>query len=1107
MNLIAYGKASFCRCLPTPGARSGWPKIWMTMKLTIILLTIACLNAGAKTAAQTVTIREKNVSLEKVFKEITRQTGYAFFYADALLKKSGKISVETKNASLDEVLEKCFSGKSLTYSVVGKTIVVKEKIEEKTQPQTDNKKDIPADPITGTIKNQQGQPLAGASITEKGTNNSTVTNEDGSFSINVSRKNAVLVVSYVGYQTSEISVAGKSTLPIVLQPANASMDEIVVIGYGAVRKKDLTGSVVSIKGDELKEVPTANVLEAAQGKIAGADIVRSSGQAGAGVSIQIRGVRSVAGSSSPLVIVDGVQYQSIQDINPNDIQSMEILKDASATAIYGSRAANGVILITTKKGTSGKPEISVNSYAGVSQVTMYPKAMGFDEFVALRREAYRTAGLWNSPADDAVAFPGNGELNAVQNRIWTDYQDELLHNGLQQDYQIGLRGGSEKLKVYMSLDYFKEKGLLKMDALKRYSGRLNLDYTINKWITVGMQSQATYYDQSIRRDPLNQANKVSPLGAMYDSAGNFNYLLLDGQTIHPLADEQPNVYKNSNLNTRVLTNAYVEVKPFTGLTLRSTFGATLGSNRNGIYASPKSLDRGLQAKSQSQYNTSNSRSINWENVASYQKNLGDHSLNVTGVASYVGYNYDEANASGVNQLLPSQLFYALENNTEEVKISSDYLESDLVSFAGRLNYGFKSKYLLTVTGRADGSSKLALGHKWTFFPSAAFAWRMIDENFVKNINALSDLKLRISYGIAGNDPGNSFIYSTQSQLQRLAFGWDNVNAPAYTYSRSVGNTQLGWELTATKNIGLDFGFLKNRITGTFDYYDAETSDLLLSRGLPPTTGVTTVVQNIGKTRNHGFEITLATTNIRSKDFSWMSNFTFTKNKEEFAELVTGKDDIGNGWFIGYPTSVYYNYEKLGIWQTKDQSEAAAFGQKPGEIRIKDQNGDGKIDSQNDRIILGTPRPKWSGGFDNTVKYKGFDLSAFIFARFGQMINADRYARFDQQGLGNSTAGLNYWTPENPSNDYPRPNKNGGLQYLGTLGYKDGSYIRLRNVSLGYTVPSRLLQNSFISGIRAYITAKNLYTYTRADLDYDPERGGSENFPMTKLVVFGLNVNL
>ncbi|MBO9659047.1 MAG: SusC/RagA family TonB-linked outer membrane protein, partial [Chitinophagaceae bacterium] len=619
---------------------------------------------------------------------------------------------------------------------------------------TDN---IKAETITGTVKNPVGDPLSGATITEKGTSNSTLTKDDGGFSISVSNKNATLVISYVGYQNQEVSVAGKTTIPVILQPGTGSLDEVVVIGYGAVKKRDLTGSVVSLKGEELKEVPSTNVLEAAQGKIAGADITRSSGQAGAGVSITIRGVRSVAGSSSPLIIVDGVQYQSIQDINPNDIQSMEILKDASSTAIYGSRAANGVILLTTKKGATGKTEVSFNTYAGISDVTMYPRPMGFDEYVAFRRESFRAAGQWNSPADDPVAFAGNGELNAVQNRIFTDYHKELFHKGLQQDYQIGLRAGTDKLKAYMSLDYFNEKGLLKLDGVKRYTGRMNLDYIVNKAVTVGMQSQVTYYDQSVRRDPLNQANKVSGLGSMYDSAGNFNFLLIDGQTGNPLADEQLNVYKNDVSNTRLLSNVYVDIKPFTGFSFRSTFGASLGSSRNGIYASPKSLDRGLQGKSQSQYNTSKSQNLNWENVATYQKTIGDHSVTLTGIASYVGFKYEELNASAVNQLLPSQLFYAMENNTEEVKVSSDYLQSDLVSFGGRINYGFRGKYLLTLTARSDGSSKLAQGHKWTFFPSAAFAWRILDEKFMTNVNAFSDLKLRVSYGIAGNDPGNSFI--------------------------------------------------------------------------------------------------------------------------------------------------------------------------------------------------------------------------------------------------------------------------------------------------------------------------------------------------------------
>jgi hypothetical protein len=376
---------------------------------------------------------------------------------------------------------------------------------------------------------------------------------------------------------------------------------------------------------------------------------------------------------------------------------------------------------------------------------------------------------------------------------------------------------------------------------------------------------------------------------------------------------------------------------------------------------------------------------------------------------------------------------------------------------------------------------------------------------MKNVKVLSDLKLRASYGIAGNDPSGP--YATQTTLTRIAFGFDEVAYPAYTFSRNVGNTELGWELSATQNLGLDFGLFNGRINTSVDYYDTRTSDLLLDRGLPPTTGVTTVKQNIGKTRNRGIEIALSSTNVRTENLTWSSNLTFTRNKEEITELVTQGNDIGNGWFIGSPISVYYDYEKLGIWQTSEAEAARALSptQLPGEIRVKDQNGDGKIDAVNDRVILGSPRPKWSGGFDNTIKFKGFDLNFLLYARVGSMINSDRYARFDQQGVGNSTAGLDYWTPENPTNDYPRPNKNAGLKYLSTLGYRNGSYARIRNVTLAYNVPVGKLNWKVIRGVRVYATAKNLATFTK--LDYDPERGGSENFPMTKLFVFGLNVNL
>lgn len=1081
------------------------------MKLSLIpfILLLSCVGMSfaydgytQELMHRSVTLKVEEQKLKNVLAQIEKQTNARFVYSSKVIGSDRNVSISLTQKTLTESLNELLTPLHLSYRYLNGHVVIEP---EATSP-ISVVASAPIDKtVSGIVKDEKNTPIPGVNVVIKGSVRGTSTDAKGAFQLSLPEgEKVVLTFSFVGYQSQDVEVGAKTTLNVALVPDVNALEEVVVIGYGTVKKKDLTGAVVQLKSEQLKEVPTANVLEAAQGKIAGADITRNSGQAGAGVSIRIRGNRSIGGNNAPLIIVDGIQYGNLEDINANDIETMDILKDASSIAIYGSRGANGVILITTKKGKSGRPEISFNTYSGISQVTMYPKAMDINGYRDLKREAWRAAGVWKSPTDDPTIFTNVAEYDALQKGIWTDYQDALIHKGLQQNYQLGVRAGTDRLKSYISVDFYNEKGILKLDEIKRYTGRLNVDYTINDWMKIGLQSQLTYYDQSVRRDPLNQANKISPLGSLYDENGNFNFIMLDGQTANPLADEQPNVFKNSVLTTRSLTNGYLEFTPIKGLNIRSTLGVNLSFNRNGAYSSPKSIDRSLTGKSIASYSSSNGKSINWENVATYQRTFGQHTLTITGVASYLGNSSDEVMASGVNQLLSTQLFYSLGSASEEIKINSEYSKNNLLSYAGRLNYAFRDKYLLTLTARKDGSSKLAPGNKWTFFPSAAFAWRIIEEKFMQGVKGLSDLKLRLSYGVAGNDPSGP--YATQTTLARVAFGFNDIAVPAYTFSRVVGNAELAWELSDTKNIGLDFGLLNGRIQTSVDFYDTRTTDLLLNRGLPPTTGVTTVKQNIGKTRNRGVEIAIGTTNIRTEHFTWNSNFTFSKNKEEIIELVTGGNDIGNGWFIGYPINVYYDYQKTGIWQTSEADQAAKLSpmQLPGEIKVQDQNGDGKIDAVNDRTILGTPRPKWSGGLDNTLKYKGFDLNFFIFARIGQMINADRYARFDAQGVGNSTAGLDYWTPENPTNAYPRPNKNGGLKYLSTLGYQDGSFARIRNVSLGYNLPAKVFKGGVIKGIRVYATGKNLHTFTK--LDYDPERGGSENFPMTKLYIIGLNAN-
>ena len=963
--------------------------------------------------------------------------------------------------------------------------------------------------IVGTVIEAQSKvPLTGVTVRFQGetSTSSTSTDESGRFVLKASEAAGNLSFSLVGYLAREVVYPGVSLQTIALTKENTALDEVVVVGYGTVRKRDLTGSVVSVKGDEIAKVPSANIIESIQGKVPGVDITRSSGSASSGVSMTVRGNRSITAQNGPLFIVDGVQYSNIQDINPNDIESMEILKDASSTAIYGSRGANGVVIVTTKKGKAGQARVSVNSYAGVSKVDRYPSVMNLEQWVKLRREAYRTTGRWNSEADDDKAF-NNAELEAIRNNDYIDYFDLLVKDGMQQNYQVSINGGSDKTTVYFSGDFMNERGIFDMDMTNRFGGRLNIDQKLGDYFKAGMQAQVTRYEIDKRRDPLNQANKINPLGRVYDDAGKLIMYPLSGSAISPLADMEPNAYKAEGNITRTLTNAYVELTNWKGFSGKSTLGVTFTNTRDGSYAGSYTIDRN-GSFSKATYDAGNSYLINMENVLSYQKEIEDHNFTLTAVNSFLWNRSDNINASGEELLLDGQLFYALGNARRNLATNTNYSMNNLVSFAGRLNYAYKGKYLLTATGRTDGSSILAQGRKWAFFPSVAAAWRMVDENFMADQNTFSELKLRASYGKAGNyavDP-----YSTQNSLTRVAFGWDEEQATGYTFSPRIGNYGLGWEITATTNIGVDFGFLQNRINASIDLYDSRTSDLLLERGLPPTTGVTSVIQNVGKTRNRGVEIAVNADLLRERAFNWNSGLSFTSNKEEIVELVTKDDDIGNGWFIGHPTSVFYDYDKVGIWQLGEEAEAAKWGQEPGDIRVKDINGDGKIDASSDRIILGSPRPKWLVGWDNTFTYKGFDLNVYIFARWGQLIQPNFLRRYDPQGLGQSTAAIDYWTPENPTNAYPRPNSGTSLNsmlYTSTLGYVDGSFIRVRNLSLGYTFDSNVLRSGFVKNLRVYGTARNPFTWTKANelKEYDPERGGSENFPMTKLFVFGVNI--
>lgn len=958
---------------------------------------------------------------------------------------------------------------------------------------------LQAQTVSGSVLDESNnEPLIGAAVVLKSApSKGAITDENGNFQLNVPSLNEILVISFMGYTSQEMPLNGSSKIEVKLK-SGQSLEEVVVIGYGAIKRSNVTGAIVSVKTEELAKVPSTNVLEALQGKIAGMDITRSSGSAGAKVNTTIRGNRSLTASNEPLVIVDGIQYNNIQDLNPNDIASMEVLKDAASTAIYGSRGANGVILVTTKRGEQGKTSISFNSYVGTSNVEGYPSVMNAEQFKTYRREANRTTGNWTGPADDAKIF-GN-QLNSP-GYYWPDL---FFKRGMQQDYQLGISMGNAKTNAYVSLDYFTEKGIFLKDQLSRYTLRANVEHTINKYVKIGTQNQITYYNQSFRRDPMNLANQINPLEMPFDSVGNVIPWVNNNRTPNPLMDEQPDNYSNTNKTSRIFTAGFIEVKPLEGLTLRSNLGVNLTTSRDGLYAGSVTVER-LGSKPLARYSNENFVGFNLENVLAYTKTVGKHNVGITAIHSMLGNQYESVTAQGTNQLLAYQGFYGLANANEEVTTGSSFRQSTLLSYTGRLQYGYDDKYLLMLTGRSDGASQLSEGNKWAFFPSVSAAWRLIQEDFLKNNKHISDLKLRLSYGVAGNSAVAP--YSTQSALTRVPYAFDERPAIGYAFNTQIGNKNLRWELSNTTNLGVDLGLFKNRITATIDMFQTNTKDLLLQRLIPLSTGVTTTIENVGKTQNKGIELSINAVAINNKNLRWNLGFNWFSVREKIVELATSSNDVANGWFIGQTTQSFYDYQKTGIWQTAEKDQATIYKQAPGDIKVLDQNNDGIIDSNNDRVVLGSARPDWVGNLTSDLSYKGFDLNIQLFARWGQMIRHEFISVYDPQANTNSLV-HDYWTPENPSNEFPRPNANrsqSATLYYSSLFYKDGSFAKLRNLTIGYTLPKSVSDKFHISNFRVYVTGRNLLTYSKIT-DYDPERGGSYAFPMTRLWVGGVNLN-
>lgn len=985
--------------------------------------------------------------------------------------------------------------------------------------------------VSGTVLDPTGQPLQAVSVNLKGSPSTVSTASDGSFSLPVNKFPAVLVFSSIGYVTQEHEVANASTpLKINLSQNSENLNSVLVVGYGVQKKRDLTGSVVSVSPEQINQVVALDAPQAIQGRVAGVTISQDNWRPGSGATVRIRGSRSITASNDPLYVVDGNPISGgISDFSPADIESIEVLKDASATAIYGSRGANGVVLITTNRGRTGKTIVRYDGYYGPQDPVREIDMMNGPEYAEYIRESFRNfpGGLqYDSPTpsreEDAVlplfaqdpqvlesvlmAYDDAGNYDPSKVR-WFDWMGATLQKGKIENHQVSVSGGSEKTRAMVSGGFFRNKGLIKNTDFQRISFRVNLDHDVTDWLKLTTSTVMAQTKENEGRNMYGQARVINPLALFYDDEGELVYNPgNDPFSINPLIDIAGVV--NDNRTHRILTNLSLEAKIVEGLRFRTNLGYDYKTGRNGEFQASVSTVRNLGSP-YARRTGSAARNILLENLLFYDKTFGsDHKIGITLLQSIQTDRLETDTAAVQGLPYESQLFYNLGSASEILGVGTRLVEWQMQSLMARINYSFRGKYLFTLTGRRDGASMLAEGNKYQFFPSAAFAWRVSDEPFVRNSNFINELKLRIGYGLTGN---SSIIpYQTQGTLGLVRYAWDEVVHIGFA-PNLMANPDLSWETSANLNIGLDFGLFNDRLYGSVDVYNTVTSDLIMPRQLPVVSGFSSVLTNVGKTRNYGLELAFTTVNIRRPDFDWKTTFMFTTNREKIVELVNGKvDDVGNLWFIGQPVSgVYYGEKFDGIWQNnaKDLEEIAKFNAnghafEPGLIKMLDVNGDYRINTD-DRVIIGTTRPKWIGSFTSDLNYKQFDFSFQFYTSYGATGNFNKGLQLNGR---QNMVDVPYWTPTRPSNSYPKPNA-GWLEpnYIHNIYYEDASYLRLKFVTLGYTLPEKFQNKIHANRLRVYLSAQNAF-FLSSFQGMDPEGSQAFDSPSTRTIMFGVNAS-
>jgi len=973
--------------------------------------------------------------------------------------------------------------------------------------------------VSGKIIDETGKPVQGATVQVKGTSIATATNQDGTYSLTAPSGTSILVITSIGYAEHEVAIGNKSEINISIASTASALTDVVVIGYATVRKKDVTGAVAGINQRDIRSRPVDNVLQAMQGKIAGVDIT-SSERPGTFGSIRIRGERSVNATNDPLYVVDNIPLSTggIEYLNPNDIESIDVLKDASATAIYGSRGANGVVIVTTKQGKNGKVQVNFYNSLTFETVKDWAPIMTASEYIDFRRWAVYYSNPAGRPRGDAPTIANDKDIFLATsdptawkniNKGWasgtwdgskvdnTDWTGMVSQTGVTSDNTISVSGGTKNIKAYASFGYLNNKGTSVGQKFTRYSGKANVDIQATDWFSMGLSINATQSVQEFGQSQLiigsfvgtpansiyNSARALFKWAVPYDSAGN-RIIYPGGDVAFKTVVNEWNYSQDQRKALRVFGsfNAQMDfgkmIPVLKGLKYRFNFGPEMADSTIGVYIDGQSAaSSGINGASLRETKTT---SWTLDNLVYYDKEINKHSFGLTLLQSatkYVANPVTRIVGTGIPQA--SQKWYELNNgvlpstNLTNTRVTP-LTESQLSSYMARLNYAYDDKYLLTVSVRQDAASQLAEGNKSDIFPSAAAAWRVSRENFMKNISFVNDLKFRIGVGVTGNSAINPYQTLTFGVPYFYANGGSVIAASLPT--TQLGNPDLKWEKTTQYNIGLDFSILKNRVSGVFDIYTSTTNDLLFPQRLPTVTGYLLTLTNIGQTANKGVDLSLNTVNVLKKDFQWTTTLNTSWQKDRLVEGATGKnDDILNNLFIGQPLRVIYGFASNGMWQYADTGMLKKFALNgntftPGQVRPIDQNGDNKIDANFDRTVIGHTRPRWVVGMTNTFNYKNIELSIFIFGRLNYWYNQGGES---QTARGNQRK-IDYWTENNQDAEYQKPfySVGSGDAYSPSLGYLKASFLKIRSIVAAYNLPTNVLKKMHMSSLRVYFQAIN-----------------------------------